>query len=295
MAKFFVRIGFFLILISLVSNVSFAQQQQQKMKIAVMDFTNSTGRSDFDYLKTTISENIITRFASSRGIIVVERSRLMEMLDEIKLGQSGVVDENTAAKIGNALGADGILIGSYTSFGDKLRINARLIDVQTIQVKYAKQLTGTLVMPLVDELTELLLIEITPDKMERTQLLNERMNRSSQIRSELKSPAIAAIGGFALPILGHAYIGKTFNIIRGTIYTIVGTGGIIMSFSWGPPFEDDNIVPFLIGAGACLISAIDAGVSAGHYNKRIRDKGITLNFNPNFSNRIYSLSVNYRF
>lgn len=294
MSMHFIKRSVLIILISLISFVKYAQPQQNRIKIAVMDFINSSDRSNQDYLKTTISENIITRFAGSSGIIVVERSRLMEMLNEIKLGQSGVVDENTAAKIGNALGADGIIIGSYTIFDDKLRINARLIDVQTIQVKYAKQLTGTLIMPLIDELTELLLIELTPDKMERAKLLNERINRSSQIATQLKNPTIAAIGGFVLPILGHAYIGKTSNIIRGTIYTVVGPGGIIMAFAWGG-LSDDNLVPFFIGVGACLISGIDAGISAGNYNKKLRNKGITLNVNPNFSTRHYLFSINYHF
>jgi tetratricopeptide (TPR) repeat protein len=45
---------------------------------------------------------------------VVDRSAIDKTVSELKLGQSGLVDERTAAKIGNLLGAEGIYTGVVT-------------------------------------------------------------------------------------------------------------------------------------------------------------------------------------
>ena len=271
----------------------YAQNLQKNPKIAVMDFINVSGRAKYDYLQRSISENIITTFAESRNVILVERARLRSALNELKLGLTGLVDESTAAKVGSALGADGIIVGSYTILGDQLRINARLIDVQTIQAVFAKQVSGTNLVSLIDEISDILLIEITPNQFEKAELLRKGSIREKQLQSRFKNPGIAAVGSLLIPIAGHAYAGGNANIMRGVIYTGVGTSLLTIGIISG--LGDDGLIPFLIGAGIHLASAVDAGISANRNNNKIRTEGLRLGLNPDPENKSYYLSLSYTF
>jgi len=77
------------------------------------------------------------------------------------------------------------------------------------------------------------------------------------------------------------------------IYTGGGTALIALGILWD--FGDDGLLPFLIGVGVHLVSAIDAGISARHHNNKVRTEGFKLNFNPNLVNDSYLLSLSYGF
>jgi TolB-like protein len=270
--------------------------QPQKMTIAVMDFSNESGQYQLAYLQRTLSENIITTFAGSKNFTVVERFRLNEMLNEMKLAQAGIVNEKTAVEIGQALGADAIILGSYTAFGNNVQINARLINVETVQIITAKRYTGTYIPLLIDEVAIQLLIEMTPDEQEKAALVNQLQMRENTFKSRLRSPILAVAGGLTIPILGHAYVGGTFNLVRGAIYTvadivyIIGIANTIND-------EDDDAYFFMLYLlmGTNLVSGVDAGISAAAHNSKLQKQGFTLQIKPDPVRRGVQVGLAYRF
>ena len=86
---------------------------------------------------------IITKMAGSGNLEIVERALLQAALKEIELGESGIVDEQTAVELGRAVGANAILLGSFVSIGETIRINARLIDVKTSKIIEAESVQGS--------------------------------------------------------------------------------------------------------------------------------------------------------
>ena len=96
-----------------------------KIVIAVVDFRNTGNDESYDYLENTIPEAIITYLAKAGNVEIVERSRLKDALKEMELGMTGIIDEQTAIEVGKAVGASAILVGSFGSIGDVIRINAR--------------------------------------------------------------------------------------------------------------------------------------------------------------------------
>lgn len=293
MKKLLFVVGMMMLCIPIQSKL-YAQANVKKPKIAVMNFVNATGRMDYDYLQQSIPENIITTFSRSPNVIIIERSILASIISELELAQSGIVDESTAAKVGNALGADGVITGSCTMFGDQLRMNARLIDVQTIQVEFSKQVSGTDAETLIDELAAQLLMQITPDAAEKARLLDERERKIKSLESQMKSPLLAGAGGFILPVLGHAYVGGTFNIIRGLAYT-TGPVFVVLGISLNIDEPGEHSPPILIGLGICLVSSIDAIVTVSNRNKKIRDRGLKIGFEPGADRKSAYLALTYRF
>jgi len=58
---------------------------------------------------------VITDLSKVKSIKVVERVRLQALLEEMKLGQTGIVDPKTAPRVGKLLGAENIVVGNLSS------------------------------------------------------------------------------------------------------------------------------------------------------------------------------------
>ena len=57
---------------------------------------------------------LITDLSKVKSFKVVERLRLQALLEEMKLGQTGIVDVKTAPRVGRLLGAENLIVGSLT-------------------------------------------------------------------------------------------------------------------------------------------------------------------------------------
>jgi curli biogenesis system outer membrane secretion channel CsgG len=81
-------------------------------------------------LSQSLQENLITALLR-KGMAVVERSQLEQVLKEQKLGYSGLVKLDSAKKLGQLLGADAMVLGSLRDFGDTVDVNARLVALES--------------------------------------------------------------------------------------------------------------------------------------------------------------------
>ncbi len=77
-----------------------------------------------------LSDMFITSFSQTEGLTVVERSRVSELMTEMKFSLSGIVDEKSAVELGKLLGASRVVLGSFMKLGSEIRIDARLVDVE---------------------------------------------------------------------------------------------------------------------------------------------------------------------
>ncbi len=104
--------------------------------VAVLYFQNQ-GNPELEPLKVGLSQMMTTDLVGAGGAKVVERVQLQSVLDELKLGHSAVVDKDTSAKVGKLLGAEYLVLGSYFSLGGTLRVDARLVRVETGEIVHA--------------------------------------------------------------------------------------------------------------------------------------------------------------
>jgi TolB-like protein len=98
----------------------------EKPTLAVFAFED-TGDEESDIGKS-VSEMLITGLIQTNQFQVIERSQLDHVLEEQALGQSGALDEETAADVGNLLGVDAIVIGSVSTLKPQIEIDARLVN-----------------------------------------------------------------------------------------------------------------------------------------------------------------------
>lgn len=100
--------------------------------LAVSPFGEKGNTEKTKHLRKALAAMIITDLSKAKGIRVVERVRMQKLLDELKLGQSGIVDPGTSPRVGRLLGAGNIVSGSMLGAGaDNLHIIRILTNVST--------------------------------------------------------------------------------------------------------------------------------------------------------------------
>ncbi len=88
-------------------------------------------------------EGILTPAMLRHGrFALVERQRIKAILEELRLNESGLVDEDTALKVGKILAADCMLFGSVLERANSIEIYARLVDTETSEILAAVDLYG---------------------------------------------------------------------------------------------------------------------------------------------------------
>jgi TolB-like protein len=121
-----------LALIAVVAaTISPVHAEYKKTKVAVVDFQLHGEGYETKDIGKFVAEWLITALVRDGRFEVIERRLLEKVLTEQQLGLSGIIDEDSASKLGRMLGAKVVISGSILSLKDQIEVNARIIDVQT--------------------------------------------------------------------------------------------------------------------------------------------------------------------
>ena len=117
-------------------NIASTEIVGDRMSVAVLPFDSKGLGSELGSID--LLDKLITGFVNINRFKVIERALLEKILEEQKLGMSGVLDASTAAEIGKGIGVDAVIVGSVTRANNALSIDARLIDTETAAIITAK-------------------------------------------------------------------------------------------------------------------------------------------------------------
>ena len=101
--------------------------------VAVMPLRFTGSDTSLQPLERGLAELITIDLSRSSKLTVVERARLQALLDEIKLQRSGATDTTTNVRAGKIIQAGSIVNGSIMQDGDRLRVDAAIVNTQTSQ------------------------------------------------------------------------------------------------------------------------------------------------------------------
>jgi len=103
-----------------------------KKFLAVVDFEviNDPG-SDMGKI---LLESLTNELVDSGQFVVLERSKLKSVLDEIRLSQSGLTQEPAESMTEKIVSADILLTGTLAQTGGEWMVNLRVVNVRTAQV-----------------------------------------------------------------------------------------------------------------------------------------------------------------
>lgn len=167
--------------------VSPPEGQQSTPTVAILGFRNLSPKGDDADLVDALPDLLQTSLSVVPEIILVDRTRVQEVLREQKLSLSGEVDESAKLRIGKLLGAQRLVFGSLTHLGDQLRVDVRVADTASAQVSCASQVTmpsdgyPQLLEELTKKLTAAFAITLSPETQEAIHAVAPSSNRELQV------------------------------------------------------------------------------------------------------------------
>ncbi|MBI5892156.1 MAG: hypothetical protein HZB79_00630 [Deltaproteobacteria bacterium] len=119
---------------NLAEQITKSMLEKQKQKIAIIDFPDLDG--NITPLGRFIAEELTTQlFIIAPGKFeVVERRLLLKLEEELTLSQKGFIEEKSIKKMGQVFGVDAVVTGSLTDLGNAIKVNARMIAVESAKV-----------------------------------------------------------------------------------------------------------------------------------------------------------------
>ena len=116
----------------IAQKVTISIPEGAKKTVAVMDFYTLDG--NVTLLGRFVGEELITKLFETERFKVIERSLLEKALEELKFNTSDLVDPSIAKQVGRIVGADSIVVGTLSDLGQFVKINARVIMVESGEV-----------------------------------------------------------------------------------------------------------------------------------------------------------------
>ena len=110
-------------------------------KVAVLDFENRTSEKYESFVRA-IPDMLMTSMGQSADLTIIERVQIKKAMKNFSIEQTGVIDTEKAVEIGQWLGADAIVLGSFVQFGEVFRIDARLIEAKTGELLVGQDVKG---------------------------------------------------------------------------------------------------------------------------------------------------------
>lgn len=136
-----------ILLVLLFCFFAITNSNAQSIKVAILDFENTSGVAKYDGLGKAMSSMLITDIESNvspKRLQLVERAQIQKILKEQNFQNSSAVDKTTTVKAGKILGVKYLLVGDIYILNDVLVINARLTDTETGDIKFSKKQEGKL-------------------------------------------------------------------------------------------------------------------------------------------------------
>lgn len=130
-----------------------------RRRIGVVDFENKSAYGQ-GRMGGAAADVLLTELAKTRKFVVVEREKLAKLMQEQKLGTTGMIDADTAAQMGKVLGLNAIVTGSVSNFGisthasdfvlgqrkaqkAEVTVDVRVVDAETGKVLHADSGKGS--------------------------------------------------------------------------------------------------------------------------------------------------------
>lgn len=97
--------------------------------LAVLYFQNKSGKARLNQLQKGLAFMLMTDLSQVEGLVLVERVKLQALVEEMDLGVSGLVDPDTAPRVGRMLGARFLVGGDIQGTAIKLGIVSDVLEV----------------------------------------------------------------------------------------------------------------------------------------------------------------------
>ncbi|MEZ4317925.1 MAG: CsgG/HfaB family protein [Myxococcota bacterium] len=135
--------------------------------VAVLPLDAAAKSDQHEGLGRALAGMLISDLSRVDDLELVERARLDALIKEIELGDTGFLDPKTAVKLGNGVGAEWVIVGSWSVVGGTFLMDTRAVDVGSGKIVAAVDASGkvddfvTVEKTLVEDLLEALQVALS--------------------------------------------------------------------------------------------------------------------------------------
>ncbi len=195
-----------------------------KPSVAVLYFDNLTGDNDLNWLRTGLTDLLVTDLSQLTGVRVVGSDRVYEILSDLDMLEASITSAETVREVAKQADVQTVLLGSFARVGDTLRINVKVQDAasgEIIGTERAEGPGGDNLFALVDDLSTSLrgrfeasssapldgdqdLMDVTTSSLEAYRYYSEGVHLADQDKNEeaaaLLEKAVELDPGFAMAL-----------------------------------------------------------------------------------------------
>jgi len=127
-----------------------------KPSVAVLYFENNTGNPQLDWMRTGLTDMLVTDLSQSPDVEVLGTDRLVQILTQMKRQDDKVISYDTVQELARRAGVKTVVLGSYMKSGDTLRINIKVQEAASGKIVTAERVEAmgdNNLFPTVDDLT----------------------------------------------------------------------------------------------------------------------------------------------
>jgi len=105
----------------------------QVKTVAVLPFSNNsiTHSVHTKGLERTLTDRIVENLTGSLEITLIDREAIEKVLNELSLSSQGMTEGEGRLTLGKLLGANYLIMGEYSEIVENLRLDARIVEVQS--------------------------------------------------------------------------------------------------------------------------------------------------------------------
>jgi len=124
--------------------------------VAVLYFENISGDPSLDWLRTGLTDMLVTDLSQSPQIEVLGTDRLYQILKELNRLDERITSLDVVQQVAQKAGVQTVILGSFMKAGDQIRINLRVQEAESGRILSTEKVEGageSSLFPMVDDLT----------------------------------------------------------------------------------------------------------------------------------------------
>jgi tetratricopeptide (TPR) repeat protein/TolB-like protein/predicted Ser/Thr protein kinase len=128
-----------------------------KPSVAVLYFENNTGNPQLDWLRTGLTDMLVTDLSQSPDIEVLGTDRLVQILTDLRHQDDRTIAFDTVRELAKRANVKSVVLGSYVKAGETIRINVKLQDALSGRIVTADKVEAageSNLFPTIDDLTK---------------------------------------------------------------------------------------------------------------------------------------------
>jgi TolB-like protein len=110
--------------------------------ISILYFDNTTADPEYQWLSKGLADMLISDLSGLQEVKIIERASLEKVLEEQALSLTGLTDQGSAVEVGKLLQANQLIYGAYILNDDIIRIDIKLVSVESSAILYAFDVRG---------------------------------------------------------------------------------------------------------------------------------------------------------